>query len=82
MLNGNDPSCGKAIAVADSVDFIDDRHFRIPWAHEIAMQGMSNLVLDGARCGHQRLADHLAAENPLPAGLRRQSTEKIVFKRL
>ena len=39
------------------------------------------LRIDGALRRHQRLADHLAAENPLPARLRTATTKQIVFQR-
>src|ERR1700686_5287904 len=39
-------------------------------------------VLDGAAGGAQRLADHLAAEHPLPARLRRAAAEQVHLQRL
>ena len=39
-------------------------------------------VIDGAAGGDQRLADHLAAEHPLPARLRRAAAKQIQFERL
>src|SRR5580704_3358187 len=39
-------------------------------------------VRDGAAGGDQRLADHLAAEHPLPARLRRAAAEQVHLQRL
>ena len=39
-------------------------------------------VLDGAAGRDQRLADHLAAEHPLPARLRRAAAEQVHLERL
>ena len=39
-------------------------------------------VLDGAAGGDQRLADHLAAEHPLPARLRRAAAKQVHLQRL
>ena len=43
---------------------------------------MGGAALDGARRGNQRLADHLSAEDALPADLRAASAEEVVFERL
>ncbi len=54
MLDGDDAAGGEALAVADAVDLVDDRHRGIAGAHEIGVQGM-----DGAaarRCGRRRPA--------------------------
>ncbi len=40
------------------------------------------LSLDGALRRHQRLADHLPAEDPLPAGLRAAAAEDVDLDRL
>ena len=64
---------GEALAVADAVDLVDDRHFRIAADQEIAMQRMRRPyrhVFDGAACRDQRLTDHLSAKYPLPPRLR------------
>jgi hypothetical protein len=45
------------------------------------MQGMDGAILDRARGGDHGLADHLAAENALPANLRAQAAEEVVFQR-
>ena len=67
----------------NAVDLVDDRHGRVAAQHEVAMQRMDVAVgLDGALRRHQRLADDLAAEHPLPARLRAAATEQVVFQRL
>jgi hypothetical protein len=76
---------GKAAAVADAVDLVDDRHLGIAAEQKIRVQRMRRArrdVLDGAAGGDQRLADHLAAEHALPAVLRRAAAEQIELERL
>ena len=71
VLDRDDTSGRKTLAVANPVDLIDDRHLRIAAEQEIGVQRMrAPFRLDGAARGYQRLADHLAAKNPLPARLR------------
>ena len=83
MLDGDNPACRKAAAIAVARHFIDDRHARIAGAHEIAMQGMGDAGrVDRADGRYQRLADHLAAKHPLPADLRAGATKQIEFERL
>src|SRR5579862_2909934 len=80
-----DVAGGEALAVADAVDLVDDRHFGIAAEQEIGVQRMRRPrgdVLDGAAGGHQRLADYLAAEHPLPARLRRAAAEQVHLQRL
>src|SRR5207247_2653935 len=66
----------------DALDLVDDRDRRIARPHEISMQRMRVTALDRARRSDQRLADHLAAEDPLPARLRAAPAEEIVLERL
>ena len=68
---------GEALAVADAVDVVDDRHLRIAGQQEIGVQRMRRPALDGAGGGDQRLADHLAAEHALPADLRAAAAEQV-----
>ncbi len=83
VLDGDDTAGDEAFAVADAVDFVDDRHGRIARPHEIAVQGVGGAVgFDGSQGGNQRLTDHLAAKDALPADLRAAAAEKIVFERL
>jgi hypothetical protein len=72
----------EALAVADAVDLVDDRHLGIAAEQEIGVQRMRLAVLHGAAGRDQRLADHLAAEHPLPAVLGRAPAEQVHLERL
>jgi hypothetical protein len=63
---------------------VDDRRGGIAGPHEIGVQRVHRPVgcIDRALRGHQRLADHLAAEDPLPADLRAGAAEQVLFERL
>src|ERR1700733_12884904 len=71
MLDRHDPPRSEALAVPDAVDLENDRDEGIAWQNKVAVKGMGGASLDGARGCDQRLRNHLAAENPLPAVLRR-----------
>ncbi len=84
VLDGDDAPGGEALAVADAVDLVDDRHLGIAAEHEIGVQRMRRPrrhVVDGAAGGDQGLADHLAAIDALPARLRRAATEQVFLER-
>ena len=76
------PARREAPPVADAVDLVDDRDLRVAGQHEIAVQRMRLAALHGAAGGDQRLADHLAAEHPLPAHLRALAAKQIDLERL
>ena len=59
----------EALAVADAIHLVDDRHSRVAADQEIRMHRMRRAALDGAAGRDQRLSDHLAAEHALPAVL-------------
>ena len=80
VLACGDASRREALAVADAVDVVNDRNFRIARQQEIRMHGMRRAVLNGAHRGDQRLADHLTAEHALPANLRRAAAEQIFLE--
>ena len=82
MLNGDDAAGGKALAVADPLDIVDDRNFRIAGQQEIGVQRVRRprRGIEGAACGSERLADDLPAINPLPAGLRRVAAKQVELK--
>ena len=82
VLDGNHAAGREAAAVADAVDLVDDRHRGVAGAQEISVEGMREPPVHGAMRGHQRLADHLAAEHALPADLRTQAPEQIRLERL
>ncbi len=83
VLHRHHPARRKARAVADAIDLVDDRHAGIAGPHEIGMQGMHEAVLfHCALRRHQRLGDDLAAEHPLPAGLRAEAAIQVLLDRL
>ena len=85
VLDRHHAAGGEAAAVADAVDLVDDRDLGIAAEQEIGMQRMRRPigdVVDGAAGGDQRLADHLAAEHPLPALLRRAAAKQVHLDRL
>ena len=80
MLDGDDAARDERAAVADAVDLVDDRHRGVADAHEIAMQRVYMAVGgNGALGGDERLGDGLAAEDPLPGGLRAATTIQIAL---
>ena len=82
VLARGDAPRGEALAVADAVDVVDDRHLGIARQQEIGVHRMRRPAgLDRAHRGDQRLADHLAAEHALPAGLRRAAAEQVHLER-
>ncbi len=83
VLDRHDAAGDKALAVADAVDLVDDRHAGVAGPQEIGVQRMRLAVgLHGAGGGDERLADHLAAEDALPADLRAATAEEVVLQRL
>src|SRR6516164_4432102 len=68
---------GEALAVADAVDLVDDRHLGVAGEQEIGVQRVRRPArhVDGAAGGNKRLPDHLPAEHALPADLRRAAAE-------
>jgi hypothetical protein len=79
VLDGDDAARGEALAVADAIDLVDDRHFRVARQQEVGVQRMRRTLGDVERAagGDQRLADHLAAEHALPRHLRRAPAEQV-----
>ena len=68
---------GEALAVADTIDVVDDRDLGVARQQEIGVHGMRRPALHRAHRGHQRLPDHLAAEHALPADLRATAAEQV-----
>src|ERR1700675_3543731 len=81
MLARGDASRGKALAVTNTVDVVNDRHFGIAGQQEVSMHGVRRRALDRAYRGNQRLPNHLAAKHALPAGLRAAAAEQVHFER-
>ena len=76
MLDGDDAPGREAFPVADTVDLVNDGDLWIATKEKVGMQGVwLPLRLDRAAGGNQGLSDHLSAENPLPARLRRASAK-------
>lgn len=63
MLDGDHAPRGEARAVADAVDVVDDGRGLVARAQEVAVQRMRRMPVDRAGRGHQRLPEHLAAED-------------------
>jgi hypothetical protein len=65
--SGRHGRTGHRKIVAQAVDLVEDRHRRVAGAQEVGVQRVRGaaLVLDRPGRGHQRLAGHLAAEDPL-----------------
>src|SRR5215470_17914614 len=85
VLNRHHASGGEAASIPDPVDFVDDRHLGIASEQKISMKGMRRSVrkpVNRAAGGNQRLANHLAAKNALPADLRRTASKQIDLDRL
>src|SRR5208283_5705182 len=82
LLPGHDPPRGEAAAVPQTLDLKKDRLVRIAAQQKIGVQGMGGAGLDRALRGDQRLRQHLAAEYPLPAVMRRMADKTIRAGRL
>ena len=82
MLNGNYPPGGKTPTVPIPLNLVDNRYFRVAWAHEIAMHGMDAAIFYGADGGNERLANHLTAEDTLPTNLRAAAAIEVLLKGL
>jgi len=64
-LTGDDPAGGKATALPDGLDIIDNRLCRITWAQKIAVHGVSDKRRVNRTLGScQSLRQYLATENP------------------
>src|SRR5205085_6275985 len=82
VLDGDHPPRAEAAPVTAAVDFIQNRPARITCAQEIGMQRMAEPPFNGARCGDQRLPQHLSAIDSLPAVARRDAAKEIVLDRI
>ncbi len=83
VLDRHHTSGGETAAIANPIDFVDDRNRRIARAHEIAVKGMHMPVFDHRSGGrYQRLPDNLTAEHPLPSDLWAATTKQVVLQRL
>jgi len=71
----------EALAIANAIDLVHDGNDGVAGEQEIGMERVRRPIgnIDGAAGGDQRLADHLAAINALPAHLRRAAAKEIDF---
>ena len=82
VLNGDHAARGEMVAVARTIDFVDDGRIEVAAAQEIGVQGVRVASLDGGRRRHQRLPQHLAAENLGTPDVAALSAEKIILEPL
>lgn len=83
VLAGGDAAGGEALAVANAVDVVDQRHLRVAGQDEIGVHRMRRAArIDGSHGSHQRLPDHLTPVDALPARLRRAAPEQVHLERL
>ncbi len=82
MLDRDDPARTEALAVAAAVHFIEDRNLGIARKQEIGVKRVADPIVDRSRGGHQRLAQHLTAEDPLGPILGTDPAEDIDFNGL
>jgi hypothetical protein len=73
--------CREMVAIADAIDFVNDRQFHIARPQKIRMQRMRHAAFDRARRRHQRLADHLSAEYAFAAEIARLAAKQVHFQR-
>ena len=83
MLDRLDAAGGEAAAVADALDVVDDGPRGVAGEQEVAVQRVHRPAgVHRARRRHQRLAQHLAAEDALPAFVAAGAAEQVVLQRL
>ena len=82
MLDRHHAAGGEALAVANAVDLVDDRHLGIAGQQEVGVHRMRRSAVDRPGGGDQRLADHLPAEHTLPADLRAAAAKQVDLERL
>ena len=79
MLDRDHPPGGEALAVANAIDLVDDRHLGVAAEQEVGVQRMRRPAAGVERAAgcHQRLAYHLATEHPLAPDLGRAAAEQV-----
>ena len=77
VLDRNDAPVREARTVAAAIHFVHDRRIEVAAAQEIGVQRVHDAPLDGARGGHERLAEHLAAEYLRAADVAALAAEQI-----
>jgi len=79
VLDRHHAARSEAGAIARAIHLVENRHLRIAGAQEIGMQGMAKAPFDRAGRRHQRLAQHLTAENALNAVLGADAAKDVLF---
>src|SRR5262249_2088421 len=82
VLNSDYTAGGKASAIANPVHVVDDGQRGVAGQKEVSVKRMRQPAFPRAGRGAQGLADHLPAEHALPADLRAQAPEQILFEPL
>jgi hypothetical protein len=77
VLDRDDTPRREAAAIADSIDFVEDRDFRVARSEKITLQRMDVTIFDCAIRGDQSLTDDLPTEYPLGALLGAASTKQV-----
>src|SRR5205085_3300441 len=78
LLHGGDPARRERPSVPHPLDLVHDRHARPARAQEVRVQRVHRAVaVRGTGGGDQRLARHLAAEDPLEGLVRASATEDV-----
>jgi hypothetical protein len=77
VLDGDDPARRERTAVADPVNFVEDRVQGVAGPEEVAVQGMHAATLDGPPRRHERLGCDLAPEDALTGLIEVRTTECV-----
>jgi hypothetical protein len=83
VLHRLDAPGRETATVAQPLDLVDDRPLGIAGAQEIGVQRMRHaLGRHRSLCGDERLSEHLAAVDPVPARIEADASEQVLLKRL
>ena len=83
VLDGRDAAGREAAAIAHAIDIVDDGTGGISAEQEVGVQRVGDALLRHCAHGrHERLPQHLAAEDALPPLLRAAAAEQILLERL
>jgi hypothetical protein len=84
VLDRDDSPGGEALPIAESIDFVEDRHARITGTQEVCVQRMDHPVrlIDRSRRRDECLPRNLPAEHSLTIFIRGLSTEDVHLDRL
>src|SRR5580704_7603865 len=79
VLNGDDPARAEALAVAASVDLVQNGNLGVARHEKVRMKRMTETVFHRPGRGHQRLTQHLPAKNPLRTVFGTHPAEDVDF---